>query len=52
MPSDNPWFLITYHEIEEIRKRLQSLERELPGTSVHYLGEITGILHVVQDRQS
>lgn len=51
MPGDNPWFLITHHEIEEIRKRLYSLEGELPGTSRHHVREITGILHDVRERQ-
>jgi hypothetical protein len=51
MVSDNPWFLITHHEIEEIQKRLHSLEGEIPGTSRHNVGEINGILHEVRDRQ-
>lgn len=51
MAPDNPWFLITYHEIEEIQIRLQSLEREFPETCRNNVGEIADILHGVQERQ-
>jgi hypothetical protein len=51
MTSENPWFLITYHEIEAIQMRLHSIEGELPGTCRQNVGEIAEILHDVRDRQ-
>jgi len=51
MAADNPWFLITNHEIGEIQKRLKTLEMGLPGISRHHIREITDILHEVQGRQ-
>jgi hypothetical protein len=51
MAVDNPWFLITLHEVEEIQIRLESLEKELPGIRCHHFREITGILHEVQERR-
>ena len=52
MVVDNPWFLITQDEVEEIQKRLESLEKELPGFSRHHVREITGILKEVRERCS
>jgi len=51
MAADNPWFLITHHEIGEIQKRLETLEMVLPGISRHHIREITDILLAVQDRR-
>lgn len=50
MAADNPWFLITQDEIEDIRQRLVSLEKESPGTCSPRINEITGILREIQDR--
>jgi hypothetical protein len=50
MAADNPWFLITQDEVEEIQKRLESLEKELPGFSRHHIREVTSILHEVRER--
>lgn len=50
MAADNPWFLITLNEVEEIQKQLISLEKELPGISRHQIRQVTGILHDVRER--
>jgi len=52
MAPDDPWFLITQSEIEEIQKRLHTLEGELPGISWHHVREITDILHEVRERRA
>lgn len=50
MVSENPWFLITEHEIDEIQGRVHCLEGELPCTGLRQAREIIAILKVVRDR--
>jgi len=52
MAADNPWFLITQNEIEDIRHQLASLEKESPVIGGHQIREISGILQEIQDRWS
>jgi hypothetical protein len=51
MAPENPWFLITHHEILGIQEQLRHLEARLPESSSQHIGEIQSILFEVQDRQ-
>jgi hypothetical protein len=50
MPHENPWFLITWDEIAEIRRQLENLEENESGIRQENTGAITEILTTVEWR--
>ena len=46
----NPWFIITFDEMMEIRERLDHIEDVLPDTYRFQAGEIARIIDLVEQR--
>lgn len=52
MPHKNPWFIITFNEMMEIRERLDRIEDVLPDKYRFHVREIARIIDLVEQRQS
>jgi hypothetical protein len=50
MAPKNPWFLITFEEIEEIHKRMRVINDAVPVPARQCTEEIIDIINNVRDR--
>jgi len=48
---NNPWFLITYDEIEEIQNQLRYFRSNLSGPGIDHVQDIDNLLRTVRDRR-
>ncbi|WP_321504960.1 hypothetical protein [uncultured Methanoregula sp.] len=51
MTHNNPWFLITYDEIEEIKNQLRYFRNDLSGSGISHVQDIDNLLRTVRDRR-
>jgi len=51
MTHNNPWFLITYDEIEEIQNQLRYFRSNVSGPGIDHVQDIDTLLRTVRDRR-
>jgi hypothetical protein len=51
MTHNNPWFLITNDEIEEIRDQLRYCQHNICGAEIDRIRDIDNVLRMVRNRR-